>query len=505
MTISRGIRRRRKTIVCATLSLVSLFAAGPDARLADAAKNMDRAAIRTLLQQHTDVNASQPDGTTALHWAANQDDLETVTLLLQAGANAKAANRYSVTPLSLACTNGNGAMVERLLKAGADPNTTLPGGETALMTAARTGKVEAVKALLAHGADVNGKETRREQTALMWAAAEGHVEVVEALLKAGADLHARLDSGFTPLLFAVREGRIGAVRALLKAGADVNESIETRQTTAKRLGYRGPRAATSALILAVGNAHYELAAYLLDAGADPNAIGPGYTALHAVTWVRKPGGGDNDPAPEGSGNMTSLELVKKLVAHGANLNARMTKKVNVGLTSLNTNGATPFFLAARTADAELMRFLAKLGADPLLPNADNSTPLMAAAGLGTRSPGEDAGTESEVVEALQAALDLGADINAVDNNGETAMHGAAYKNLPAAVEFLAGKRAKIEIWNRKNKFGWTPLRIAEGYRFGNYKPSLVTVAAFHRVMSAAGVTVAAQPDPQAGPSLSPYR
>src|SRR5436190_5853311 len=161
----------------------------------------------------------------------------------------------------------------------------------------------------------------------------------------------------------------------------------------------------------------------------------------------------------------------------------MTKKVNVGLTSLNTLGATPFLLAARTADAELMRALAALGADPLLGNADNSTPLIVAAGLGTRSPGEDAGTESEVVEALQAALDLGNDVNAVDNNGETAMHAAAYRNHPAAVQFLADHGAKIEVWNRKNKQGWTPLTIAEGYRFGNYKPSPVTVEALHRVMN----------------------
>jgi len=192
--------------------------------------------------------------------------------------------------------------------------------------------------------------------------------------------------------------------------------------------------------------------------------------------------------------MTSLQLVKKLAAKGANLNARMTKKVSVGLTSLNTMGATPFFLAARTADAELMRLLAALGADPLLPNADHSTPLMAAAGLGTRSPGEDAGTESEVIEAMQAALDLGADLNAVDDNGETAMHGAAYKNLPGAVQFLADKGASIEVWNRKNKFGWTPLRIAEGYRFGNFKPSFETMAVFRRVMKAAGVSIVTEPE-----------
>ena len=476
--------RRVGAWLCATAVL-----SAADTRLADAAKKHDRPAVQALLKQHADVNASQVDGTTALHWAAHHDDLQLAERLVSAGASVNAANRYGVTALSLACTNGSGPMVELLLKAGADPNTSLPGGETALMTAARTGRVEAVKALLARKASVQAKESRQNQTAIMWAAAEGHVEVVEALIAAGADFRERLDTGFTPLLFAVREGRTGVVRALLKAGADVNESVQTRQTTAKRLGYRGPRAGTSALILAVANAHYELASFLLDAGADPNEIGPGYTALHTISWVRKPGLGDNDPAPYGSGNLTSLELVKKLVAKGANLNARMTRHVNVGLTSLNTKGATPFFLAARTADAELMRALAALGADPLLPNADNSTPLMAAAGLGTRSPGEDAGTESEVVEALQAALDLGADINAVDNNGETAMHGAAYKNLPGAVLFLAAKGAKIDVWNRKNKQGWTPLIIAEGHRFGNFKPSPVTVAALKQVMGGAGFSL----------------
>ena len=447
------------------------------------------------------LTGATSDAATPLLDAAYRDDLKAAGQLIRAGADVKAPNRYGVTPLSAACLNGDGSMVELLLDAGANPNMALPGGETALMTAARTGKVRAVKALIAHGADVNAKEERRGQTALMWAAAEGNVETIEALLAAGADLHARLDSGFTPFLFAVREGKIDAVRALLKAGANVNESIETARTTAKRLGYRGPRAGTTALHLAVGNAHYDLAAFLLEKDANPNATEPGYTALHLITNVRKPGGGDNDPPPEGSGTMTSLQMVRTLLKYGANINARMTKKVNLGLTGLNTAGATAFFLAAKTADADLMRELAKLGADPLIPNEDGSTPLMAAAGLGTRSPGEDAGTESEVIEAMQVALDLGNDIDAVDNNGETAMHGAAYKNLPGAVEFLAAKGARVEVWNKKNKYGWTPLTIAEGYRFGNFKPSLVTVAAFHKIMQAAGVPIV----PSKAENISAYK
>jgi ankyrin repeat protein len=456
--------------------------------LAEAAEKLDRAAIRALLKQHADVNVPQADGMTALHWAAYHDDLDIAGLLLRAGANARAANRYGVTPLAMACTNGSAGMIGLLLNAGADPNAALPGGETPLMTAARTGSLEAVKALLSRGAVVDAKDENRGQTALIWAAAEGHTAVVQELIAAKADFRTRLPSGFTPLLFAVREGRLPVVRVLLEAGADVNEMIPV--DGAKRRGYGGrlPPAGTSALLLAVNNAHFELAAELLDAGANPNIDLTGYTVLHAITAVRKPGVGDNDPAPEGSGRTSSLELVKKLAAKGADVNARMTKRVNLNNTRANELGATPFFLAALTADAELMKTLAALGADTRLTNVENSTPLMAAAGLATRSPGEDAGTESEVLEAVQVLLDLGADVNAVDKNGETAMHAAAYKNLPRVVKFLAEKGARIDVWNKEDKFGWTPLAIAVGYRFGNFKPSPDTEAAVRDVMIAAGVT-----------------
>jgi uncharacterized protein len=469
------------------LSMVGLRAAA-DTALPDAVEKMDRAQVRALLKARVAVDAAQLDGMTALHWATHHDDIELTEQLLRAGANVQATNRYGVTPLSLACTNGNGALVARLLAAGADANLALPGGETPLMTAARTGSLVAVKALLSRGATVDARDEARGQTALMWAAAEGHADVAQALIASGADVRSRLASGFTPLLFAVREGRLDVVRVLLKAGADVNETVPNEP--GRRRGYGGPlpRPGLSPLLLAVTNAHFELAAALLDAGANPNADLVGYTPLHAVTAVRKPGVGDNDPAPDGAGSMTSLELVKKLAARGANLNAKMTRKVNLNNTRANEIGATPFFLAALTADAELMTTLVALGADPAIPNIENSTPLMVTAGLATRSPGEDAGTETDVLEAVPVLLTLGADVNAVDGNGETVMHAAAYKNYPKVVKLLAAKGARIDVWNRPNRFGWTPLAIAVGYRFGNFKPSPETETAVREVMIAAGVT-----------------
>ena len=490
MSCSRSSWRTRAVAACGLSCLlsISVYANGSAARLADTVERRDRATLEVLLNQHVDVNVPQADGMTALHWAVHQDDLSLAEQLMAAGARVDATNRYGVTALSLACTNGNADMVALLLTRGADPNVALPGGETPLMTAARTGRIAVVKQLIARGARVDGADVRRGQTALMWAAAEGHADVVQTLIDAGADFRTRVPSGLTPLLFAARDGRQDVVRVLLRAGADVNDAIPVDAGRRRGYGGRLPPTGASALLLAVMNAHFDVASELLQAGANPDPDLPGYTPLHAITVVRKPGVGDNDPAPEGSGTMTSLELVKQLVARGANVNARMTKKPNLNNTRLNEIGATPFLLAALTADAELMRTLASLGADPSLTNVEKSTPLIVAAGLATRSPGEDAGTEKEVLEALQAALDLGADINAVDNNGETAMHAAAYKNLPNVVKFLAARGAKIELWNEPNKFGWTPLAIAVGYRFGNFKPSPDTEAAVREVMIAAGVT-----------------
>ena len=491
------------------LSAVALLRAA-DAPLADAAEIMDREGIRALLEKRADVDAPQVDGMRALHWAARHDDLEMAKLLVQAGAGVNAPNRYGVTPLTLACTNGNAALVELLLNAGADPNTKLPGGETALMTAARTGRLGPVKALLNRGADphreVHGMgrqdgvgasaflvrmadptifdfETKAEQTALMWAAAEGHAEVVAELIKAGGEFQTRLSSGFTPLLFAVREGHIEVVRTLVQAGADVNEPIESHPDW-QHLGYDARlKPGARPLHVAVENGHFELAAYLLEVGANADAADPtGYTALHAMIGARKVAPGDANPPPEPSGNMTSLEFVAKLAAHGANLNARIKKArptyPDIPRPRLEM---TPFLMAAQTADVELMRTLADLDADPLVADEDNSTALMLVGGK--------AGTDDDVLAAIELALDLGVDIDAVNHNGETAMHAAAHKNRPEAVKLLARNGARIEIWNRENKYGSTPLAIAVGYRRpGSFRPQPEAEAAVREVMIAAGVT-----------------
>ncbi len=469
---------------------------GTDTELVEAARANNSDRLQTLLEDGANVNGRATDGTTALHWAAHWDDLSMAEALIRAGAEVETTNRFDVTPLMLAAANGSSAMIEALLAAGADPSGSLPAGETVLMTAARTGKPEAIRALLAHGASANARESWRGQTGLMWAAGEGHLEAVRALLEAGADVHAKSERGYSALVFAVRQGHLAVTRALLDAGADVNDYLPRR-----RRGQWGnqeeaaPQPGASVLDIAVSNAHFEVAALLLDRGADPNASGPGWTPLHTVSWVRKPGVGSNDPAPVGSGSLSSLDIVRKLVASGADVNARMTSGTSPGLHSLNTMGATPFVTAARTADAELMRLLHSLGADPLIPTEAGTTPLMVAAGVGVRAPDEDAGTPEEVVEAVKVALELGGDPNAIDRNGNTAMHGAAYKHVPGAVRLLAEAGADTNAWNRKNDLGWTPLRIATGVHRGmNFRFSPETAAAIREVLEAAGLSTEVEPE-----------
>ena len=437
-------------------------------RLIEAAKENDARAVRTLLQRDdAGVDATEADGATALHWAVYRDNLSVVAMLLDAGAKATAVNRYGVTPLSLACSNGSPAIVERLLAEGADPNAATAGGETPLMTAARTGGADVVGLLVANGADVDAHEATRGQTALMWAAAEGHVAALRALLEAGADLHAvshgpprpeaaagfgayrasvpRLDS-FTPLLFAVQAGHIDAVRTLVGAGANVNDTAPDD---------------TSALVIAITNRHYELAATLLELGADPNAAKQGWGALHQLARTRTLNTGVF-PHPVATGGLGSLDLAQKLLELGADVNLRMTKGIQDGFRNrFDQIGATPFLLAAKGADAEMMRVLADNGADTLATTVKGTTALMVAAGVEMFQPNEDSGTNEEALEAVKVALSLGlaAEVTAVNDDGDSALHGAAYRGSNEIVQLLVDHGATLDA---KNKSGFTPLRYANG-------------------------------------------
>ncbi len=466
--------------------------------------------------QTPSARAAVPENT-ALHRAVVRDDAVEVARLIRSGLNIKQVDRYGAAPISLACARGNAEIVEQLLGAGADANTALPEGETCLMTAAGAGSLPVVKALLVRGANINAVESWKGQTALMWAAAEGHAAVVDALIEAGADVNARSKAGFTPLLFAVRQGSVAAVRSLVKAKADVNDIAKaaaiSSNSTAKPV-----TDATSALAMAVINAHFDVAGVLVENGADPNAPDARGSILHALAWIRKPGaaGGDQAP-PSASGGLSSLELAEALLKHGANPNVRIAwqeipfdrddgevkspPNIRVGRDYISLVGASPFYLAAKNGDVELMRLLAKYGADPRLPTVQNVTPLMAAAGLGTwagETPGPLNGTpEVERLEAVKLALALGNDVNAVADfgdypivgdpielftsypknleqlpkeaigdmrwSGSTALHGAATSNQQSIIRYLVDNGAKLDA---RNKLGWTALMIAEGGQFG---------------------------------------
>lgn len=432
---------------------------------------------------------ANPTGTTDLHRAAHEDRLDELVRLIDGGADIDDKNRYGVTALSLACRNGNTAMVKALLEAGADPDLDLPGGETPLMTAARVGLVDPVRLLVEAGADVAATE-RKGQTALMWAAAEGHADVVRLLVESGADPKVRLESGFDAMMFAARNGCLEVVKVLLRSGVDPNAAFEAQG------GGKIPPRGASALFLAIENGHYELGLVLLEAGADPNDQRSGSAPLHQLARVRKPNRGDGPdgmPPPEGSGAVRSLEFARRLVEEfGADVNLTL-ERGNSGGPRFGEKGATPFLMAARRADLDYLQTLLDLGANPALPNADGTTPLLAVAGVGSRTPEEEAGTEPEALETIEWLRKLGAEVNTVNRNGETAMHGAAYRNWPRMVAWLTEQGADIALWNRKNRHGWTPLLIAQGFRPGNFKPSAATVAEIKATMREAGVVI--PPDP----------
>jgi ankyrin repeat protein len=429
------------------LLLLAGFAGGAGAEdagsLLAAVKNGNVAELRGLLADAADPNEADADGTTALHWAVHGGELETVSALLAAGAAVDASNRYGVRPSYLAAENGDAATTSALLAAGADPNGTFAEGETVLMTAARTGDVATIAALLAAGADVNASEGRGGQTALMWAAAENNGSAVTALLEAGAERDVRESTGaFTALSFAVRAGAVEAAKALLDAGADASATLSN---------------GTSMLALAATNANYEVAAALLDYGADPNAAGEGWAALHQIARVRRWNRGFNLPGPEHDDQMAALALVRKLAAHGADVDARQSGPRDGG-------GATPFLLATKALDLPYMRTLLELGADPALKAEDGTTAVMLAAGVGQGfgSAGAAPGSIEEALAALELTLEVGGGtVNDVNARNETPLHGAMYRGgALALIDFLIERGAKLE--GVVNSRGWTPLRIADG-------------------------------------------
>jgi ankyrin repeat protein len=465
--------------------------AGYAAAIADAAKDGDRGQVRELIRLHTDVNAPQPDGTTALHWAARADDIEMAKMLISAGANSKATDRYGLTPLTLAAQRGSAPMLELLLAAGADPNTSLPEGETALMTAARTGDPAAIHVLIAHGANVNAKEKTMGESALMWAAAENHPEAVRVLLDAHAEINAPSTvlhlapfqwitsgmvstmlprGGWTALFYAARQGSIEAARVLADRGANLDLSDPDGGT---------------ALVIAIINAHYDFANMLLEKGANPNiADETGMAALYAAVDMHTLGPLQGRPAPRLVDEMSGLDLIQSLLAHGANPDAQLRKPIlgrHHGAGDANLGeGTTPLMRAAKANDIPVMQALLVAGANPFLTQKDYTTVLMIAAAGGAQAGGFAQAipvTEEGAIQALQLCLERGVEINAFNSNGLTAMHRAAARGANKVVKYLAEHGALLDL---KNKAGATPLDTAMGKGGGRAATAHESTAALIR-------------------------
>ncbi len=448
------------------MGAATLVAAPADMRVVNAAKNRDMPAVRSLLKQKADVNAPDVDGMTALHWAAHWGDSETVKALLAAGADAKAANRYGVTPLHEACTVANVPMIEALLKAGANPNAGYGSGETPLMTASRTGNLESVKLLLAHGADIHATEEYRGQNALMWAATENHADVAKLLIDRGANVNSRsakmkfgsvrmaaggaffdrAEGALTPLFFAAREGHMETGRVLLDAGAGMD--VEETQ-----YGF-------TPLMTAIFNGHYDFAGMLIEKGANVND-----GSLYLAIEMRNLGHYKNRPnPPQKDRNLSVSDVIHMLASHGGDPNRPYTKTIPAREAQGDikvTPGATPLFRATKSTDLPVIRLLMERGANPNMATKDHSTPLMVAAGLGVPLVADedtmDTASKGDPIDAITLFLQAGADINAANDLGFTAMHYAAQGGRNKIVEFLAMNAAKLDIKNKNDK---TPLDLA---------------------------------------------
>jgi ankyrin repeat protein len=455
-------------------SVVGVHAADAPMHLVEAVKAGNRDMIRALLKQPAELSIAERDGTTALHWAVRADDLETMRLLVRAGADVNAATREGITPLSLAAVNGSLAATEALLEAGANANAVLPEGETVLMTAARTGRPDVLASLLRHGADLTAREHWYGETALMWAAAENHTDAITVLVEAGADVNDRsrlLDvprrrsgqsilplGSWTPLMYAARQGSLEAVETLAALGADLNLT--------------DPDGAT-ALVLAIINANYDVAAALVEKGADPN-IGDKeakMAALYAAVDMDRLAIGHGRPNPKPSGGLTAVDLIKQLLAHGADPNARLAaplfQRHHTGGDRALGEGSTAFMRAAKSGDVAVMRMLLAAGADPKLTQPNQANALMLAAGLGWRdgspaAPSYDQGSEKDAIEAIKLCMESGLDINATTNTGDTTLHAAiSGRGALSIVRFLVENGADLTA---RNKQGRTPLEAAVASR-----------------------------------------
>ncbi len=458
--------------------LTILLAAVP---LVDAVKSGDRAAALKMIEQRVDVNTPEPDGTTALHWAVHQNDLDLVERLIRAGANARAKNDYGATPMSEAAVLGNAAIIERLLKAGADVESPNADGQTALMIVARTGSVEAARVLLKNGANVNAKEQWREQTALMWAAAQSQPAMVKELLAHGADSNARSKingwerqvtgepraiyrpaGGWTPLLYSAREGCVECARALVEGGAGINMADPEE---------------VSPLLLATLNGRFDTAAYLISKGANVNkwdwyGRAPLYAAVDLNTIPR--GGRPDQPSLD---ETTSLQVIEQLLAAGANPNAQLKLAPpfrNIGndrgLDGMLTIGTTPLIRAAKAFDAPAIQLLLAKGANINLPNTRGITPIMAASGLGsvdadTRGIYTTEDVQQRSIASLKLLLAAGGDIHSKEpGRGLTLLHEAARWGWNDVAQFLVDNGAKLDA---KDNRGLTPVDSALGKAGGN--------------------------------------
>ncbi len=447
-----------QSVISVVLGILIASPAG-DARIADAAMERDHAAVQLLLKQKADVNAAQGDGTTALHWSAYHDDLEMMQWLIQAGADLSATTRLgAMTPLAIAATNGNAATVQLLLEAGADPNAANSNGTTPLMMAAAAGKPEAIKLLLDAGADPNARDLTNDQTPVMFAAALNRGEAIRLLAGRGADVdvlsavseaganqssHAAERAknvasvgGNAVLNFAAREGQFEAVKALLEAGAEVNQ-------------ISGASDGMTPLVQAIINGRLDVAEVLLKHGADPNisSTASGVTALWGVLDARYAPRAWY-PSPSVAEEETShLDLPKELLAHGANVNARLIRKPwfrSFGDSRQpNPAGATAFYRAAQANDVPALKTLLDAGANPTIPTTGGTEPILVAAGLQQDFQGANFVPESRLETIRFLVETAGANVNASDELGYSVLHAAAYLGRNDIIEYLVAQGADV--------------------------------------------------------------